>query len=1650
MNRLLAAAVLLALAVPALSLPANLVVRVADSAGAPIAGANVAAVASQSGQPLPAISTVGVSNALGLVTFDGAGGLGSAATLTTGYAYVVVAASQNFAPSIIGQFSGNPPSVTAAVPSAAPPSITITLAAAPALGEIDAPVTGAAPNALIFGQLGLQAGGGAAGLGFVGTDGSGSGLLRFLDVAFASAGVYNVSGFDPVSNRTIAQPVNLDLNALTTPLSDPAFTLNFTNAPPPASSINQVSQNNGSVSLNGVVTDTTSAVPIPNAALNFSGQWVDLSSQTHQDNHYVNADQNGVFQLYGLIPGVTYYTSINATCNPQNGRCYQGVQTSTILPQGYGSPPGPNDFLYVSTSTTLQKQFHLAAAGSIGGGGTIAVYVVDQFGNSIPQANVNIGPDSSAWQTTNLTCAGPYTANPGLANGSFNAATGYALITGLPPGNYVLQAYAFGTRSVFNSGNNSASYPNANCPGGAPSRRVEIATTTVPDVNIYDVYGALQANVSSITISVIVSTGGTGAVSGSVAFPSAVDLSSNPIIITLTSNCMGGGNCVSSSGYWVFKSSAQPAASSYSISIASGLIYRFNIQSNYWGAVFPGGNSNPGNLQVDLTQTSSTVIPIQFVPAGQVLGYLHKPDGSIYVPANTGSSGPNVGVGLNGNGGSGSGGQIGTDGSFVVSGAVPGVYTLNVNVGGGSSQNFPYTTRQPPPTVSVTANADAHVDVYLANAVNVQPVVPVAWLPPLTVFTGCSSQGNNSGDCPPETYSAFAFPQGAIFNTTLVGNLINGSGSGVFPYSVAVGTGTQCNSNAYLASPGFCSGPLTVSGPSGSAYDFYLMRTGSFDTQNYANDARPYFTIESAQRNVVVSQQAATTPEPTASGSSVTVQNINLTPASSLGAIQQAVLAGTITASNMITQRQFQQLGGNFNNFINYLPIAWVYDSTGALKAFGAAVPPPVSFTPPVNDRLKQSVALGNYAQFLSVFKSTSVGLPGYEIRGLTAGQTYSLVLTTPNYPPFKTTVTLGAAQSTTTVDVNFDANPGSALSGVVLSTNSAPIPGARVTIQAPGYPAATLTTDASGAFQLNGLGAGQYQLLATAAGYAQQAQNLDVTGTSPAAAPAFRLPRSNASIIGTIYTNHPICPAGAVCAAFGKTVLQGVSVLAYDDTLNVLDPSAVLPLYRGVSNSSGIYEIDGLQTGDIYKVFAESPGYYVLNQTTLTVTGQVTGFDFALTPKPLDVNIFGHPTANNYEFQVTNFSQFSGGRAWVGQSPFVMTTSTDVSSSFMQRPDSSGNPQMLLDYPLASLTTGLQYVLHVAAQPNNPNLPIVVKEVPFGLGLPNNTCQAIDRALVGDASSLNAQGLPLNQAPLDISGANGSGLALPAGGVIPALSTSVPSMCMSNTDAASSPQGAGLLSVFKSTSAFASGIYSVTLSSVNYTAKGFNLTFAYNQNGAALNDLAVYSFNNALNEWQTVPGLQTLNPVQGTISVSGLKSLASVLSVDSVAGSGRMALSDGRSYRPNAVPILPDDTGLFAILRPSQLSTGTFTGSTIVVYNFPNPFNLQSKNVPLNTTATNACTGISSPQVTTNGTVIKFEVPSGTSGHGVIRIYTLSGRLVRNLDQGQVVGGSCTYTSWDGLNRSGQAVANGVYYGILTVGGSKASSGTFKMAVIK
>ncbi|MFI5363251.1 MAG: carboxypeptidase regulatory-like domain-containing protein [Elusimicrobiota bacterium] len=1675
------------LAKPRVSGPDSLTVHVVDQNNNPIP-AVVYAIFLNNGNPSPNFTQIAFAGADGQAHFSPA--TPNCPNCNNGLSdtdfYNIIATTQGYTPGLAAQFNNGPQGFAA---GSSNPDITIQLTATPGLGEIDIPVTNAAPTSLVFGQISLQAGGGSVQFSMTATDPSGNGFLNFYDMADAPGNTYSVGVFDPNSNLNATTPVIVSLDPSTQGiLMSP---LSIAGAPPPVTNISQSQQNGqgGTLSLTGVVTDTTTACsgnpcPIPNVFLNFSASYQDQYGRNFNDFRGANADQNGAFQLYGLIPGATYFTSTFGGCVfdnlANNGNCYSGFQDQPTNSAGQANTPVANQDILPIPSGQVGS-LHLKLPQAPPSTGVLAVQVTDQFGDPFPQIGVNLNPDGAPWQTTGGTCNtsnnnGPNgVSNPGAASINLNnVPTGYALLSGLPSGNYNLQVYTSFGQTNFNAPNNSnngGSYYQGNCnASGGPFYRLTIDTTQVNDVQVYDVDGnPVGGAFVSTTVVIPIATTGNGVIAGTLTFPAAANnLSASPILISVFPNCGNTGPnnpCPQGGGFKTFNSATTPQTVNYSIPVSTGYQYFMNVTSNYWGPIYGNGAQNP-----DLTSSTAAVINIQFVPGGRLLGTMRNPDGTAFVTKQNNGGGMTPGINANGNNGGG-GTQINADGSFVLNGLVPGPYVLTAQAQGYSP--FPFTTALPTPTVNIVANQDVHQDVSLVGAVNVRPVVDPSLLPPVPTFQ-CATGFNGNGNCIPENLAVFAYPSGTPITTALLTSMLSGSNNpNLFQFSASTFASQnnicQQNGNSqFLPGPGFCVEALPAV-PAGTSYDFMLGLQGQFDNLGLAggvaNPERPGFTLYASSKNIVLSASAANSgpnagivfsPFGGPGGSTTPVENVSITPPN-LASIPQAVLAGSITISNMITPREFSKMGGDQNLFFTYLPVISVYDSNGAFKGAAIGTPNPVTFQK-FNDQFNAVLAGGSFAQWQQ-FIANATWLPlGYTLRGLAAGQTYNLVATNPNYPPIKTSVTLGAAGSVTTVPFNFDTNSGATIGGLVESTAAVVIAGAQVTVQSPGFPATTVNTAADGTWSLLGLSAGQYQVQAVAAGFAEAAEIVSVNASTGAfVAPAFKLYAGNASISGTVYTNNPICPPGATCSAFGKTVLQGVTVVAYDDTVNESSPTASLPLYTAVTSSSGVYTLNGLLAGDTFKVFVNDHGYYVLNQSTTALNSPVTGFDFALKPKPLGVNVFGYPTATNYEFQITNYQRFSGGSAWIGPQVGFSTgtggTATQVNP--VQRPDSNGVNELFIDYPLTSLKDGTSYILEIVAQPNDPTAAPVVSQTIFGSGIPNNACQAIDSTLLGNASA-NASGVPNNQASLDITGANASGLSLPVGGVIPSASTAVPVMCMNQTAANVSPPAvASIRAEALSISAFLSGVYDVTLSSINYVTvngagKGVNLTLAYNQTTTDIKDAAIFTYDQTTQKWQSVPGLQTIDPVRGTISVNGLVSLASVLNVKSAAAQSRMAVATGgHGFRPNAVATT--DKAQFAILAPSKIGTGgVFSGTIVKVYNFPNPFNLQTKTVTLNTAA-GVCSGAGGAgTMTTDGTVIKYEIPAGISGTGVIRIYTVSGHLVREIDAGDIQQDTCYYTTWDGRSRNGLPVANGVYYGILSVAGSKLSSGTFKLAVIK
>lgn len=147
-----------------------------------------------------------------------------------------------------------------------------------------------------------------------------------------------------------------------------------------------------------------------------------------------------------------------------------------------------------------------------------------------------------------------------------------------------------------------------------------------------------------------------------------------------------------------------------------------------------------------------------------------------------------------------------------------------------------------------------------------------------------------------------------------------------------------------------------------------------------------------------------------------------------------------------------------------------------------------------------------------------------------------------------------------------------------------------------------------------------------------------------------------------------------------------------------------------------------------------------------------------------------------------------------------------------------------------------------------------------------------------------------------------------------------------------------------------------------------------------------------------------------------------------------------------NTITVSVGHTSVFAIIKSkSPVISGIGDVEKLFVYNVPNPFGLSPKNVTLKKTAP-----VRTETIT--GTMIHFGLPSGISGDAEIRIYNVVGELVRVLagaaGLNNLAANAHYYIEWDGKNDYGRQVASGVYIGRLTIAGGNEQF--FKMALIK
>lgn len=1614
-------------------------VHIQDELGAPVPFVTVAAI--EFGMNGPSTYTqVGLTNGSGDASFTLSSG-------TYGRSYNLYYSSHGFSPSISDQFN-NPeydPNryVWAMGDTAYFSTFTITQNLTE-VGIIRQEFTHATPNKVLFGGVWNMKSQMQGGSGIVVVDVSSNGVLAVDNVPYADANTYNIGLYDPAQNQGIGRNVMTALNAGTPVISyTGSAKLDFEKAVPPARVADEPSKGTGETasgaSVEGVMM-STGGVAIP---------WMGIeikACQGYEWRNWAHVGEDGRFKLYGLTPGTTYYVSAHGGCTwsheNQESKCFEPYASPNFNVGDICSGSvdhsivTANDIVYISSDVLFHRVVLNEMPKSIG---QIKVYVKSSNGFNMPNANVSVNPDGSPWPTDPLSCSNEqnymqyfstnFINSPGLSNQNINtSATGYALLDGLPSGNYMINVWTpfsqnnsngpsgfnAGDDGEFGFGNNGCgqgcNWSAQHCQGkGRDDYRITITTWTTPTFHVYNSSG-VDVGLSSITY--IVEAGGVnlnGLVRGTVRFPGITDLSATPIMITLYPQCDNQGPCGAFGNFTAIDGSGA-ASYDYSINVSTGYSYYMQVKAIGWGRVKNGG----GDDRINLTSTGTAVVDMNFTPAGSVSGTLYKPGpngvGKVVV---TPSANQWIWVGVNSERGW-SGAQLQKDGTFEMTDVIPGLNRMYINISGGGNSNseFNYAMPSPTPVVNVIAGSTMSVDVNLVDATLVGATLDITKVPDPTIL----KRSSNSWDTA-LGFKVVPVPAGTVLKAETIGKLFFGKGGdegSQMRYSDPTGPNQEGPCGRSWPG-GFCASRM----PSPSTYDFYLMRFGDFGDSKSSGTVTglpwPHYVLLTSSKNVIVDAAHATGLVSAGNGSTTPVSgvSVNLTPATNLSGRGNATLAGSVTADNFFRQPDYDALGGDFEKFMDYLPMTMLYDSNGAFKAAGIVVPP-MEWIRQNEEAIDLAFAQG-YPQLKAMFDTAPYW--GFEIRGLKPLDCFTAVVTTPNYPPYQTKTCVGANTSTTTITVDLDSAVGSGatVSGVVTSTATPAVKLANALVELIGEGVdKSAVTNSSGAYVFEGLPRGTVRLKVSAEGYAQADTEQDLVGSN-SYTQNFALTAAGGSITGTVYTQK---------VPYAK-VQSGAQIVAYNDTFNG-NTTGATAMIRTLTGSDGTYKLTGLVPGDVYKLFLKVPGKYTLSLTTTAINGNIPDMDFITKAKSFDLEMSVAKTESAFEFTVKNPGDFKTGEARYNTSPYSVTGSTVLA---MEKNPATGD--LIGKIPLTDLANGITYVLHAAA--TSYSNKFIEKELQFGKAFKGSAQQHIDEYILGDQSTGD------NAAPL-VGSEDPSAIVFPPGAV---QATGVPT-CSSKgedkDDAAVADKVAAL-----GAEAFAGDLYTVQLTSVSVNdGKSIELSLAYDKNlvdEADVNSLTVARYNDSTGDWEQVTGLATPNKDQGTIKVK-LRTLASVLSVKKGAVSPQFNRFDGRQYhiRPQAVGA--GGSGTFAVVN-SAIAGNAFSGSKMKVFNYPNPFNLKNKAISNNNGA--ALPG------TTNGTVIHVEVPAGNGGPGHVRIYTLAGELVKDIKV-DFTAGAYNYVAWDGHNSGGQEVANGVYYGVVEMTGKKPKlkDATFKMAVIK
>ncbi|MCP3683733.1 MAG: hypothetical protein GY861_13700 [bacterium] len=1324
----------------------------------------------------------------------------------------------------------------------------------------------------------------------------------------------------------------------------------------------------------------------------------------------VVTNASGKYTLYGLPlyqtsdSGADYYTPVNYV-GPSGGTPNNNTYSVTVFVQGYN---GVNDFYgsasgkysdyertYAGSKKTLNYPLS-QATGSING----YVYLGSVGdGNKIP-ADINVWPDHNSY--------GNMPSNPGLSHGHTRADNGLFELTGLGDGNYMLNIW-----SEFSQRGFEYNYGDDGQYGGGDDLRVTVKDGSYA---VYQASSGIKVADTTNPINIILKQQGVSGITADCNVRGTVTLLKSGMDLTGTMVvAREDWNSISENDEW---GNRRPPRTSfvqlgtatvvnntitYEITIPTGSYYvRLNSQKN--------GVLGEPEYRVQFQDTGSVRNNVDFdiAPAGRIRGVVRLPNGKLFIPDWNqqqwmwiNAEGENVDCW--------SGTDVNDKGEFNINGVLPGIYTLMSHLPESIDYANPFVEN-----VIVTAGQETIVNIDLQDANDL--VHQVTGLPGDPAEMRETGSGNLVSNV-----AILAIESGKEF--TIADDILDMGeetpSSTYADWGSIQGGASSWGWSALKLSPG--------------EYDFYLTYFSQFG--GGGDHGTPGFSWSN--------ETAFGTILDKATGVTLSTETISFTYSKGLYEI-----SGSAKGQNVFTEEDIKKASTNFDYFISLIPKITILDSNGIQKAGGAVIPKIGTFDGSnwsgmaVLEQLDEWIETSNVAAVINYFNNPAN--VQYKIGGLAAGD-YTLVAKSKNYPPVVKRVTIGSSNIVQNIDFDSDVSESGRLTGTVKVKNSTEtIAGATIVLTI-GTEQKKANSGIDGIYTFDGLPGGNYKVKVTASGYGFKEDKVVIT-KGQIVTKNFEFEEVvRSSLTGTIYKQKIPYPR----------TYAGATVVLLDQTEQAASDKKIATKFETTTGDNGQYSFTDLASGHVFKLYVVVPGYklaeYTISKATYTETQ-----DVVLQSDPPNVSIFQWRDENDdIQFQIESNKllvtkptvNFIQGLSNVNVSAFIVEGLDKIYKMTIYKAVNAAEMD-IADFPASGFDIEQDIGIRVVGTDGSQE------------GVGTATLNLKSKAKVEQIlSTLIAVG---GDVSVDKSGTDKSKITINPGALTTTGSDVTPTITIDKTsvgdETAIDDEETGLT---------ASNIYSLDIENAVLAGDSpLTLTFDYDETKDT-ESVTVCYYDAGADQWSAIDTTVTKDLVSGTLEIDVTASDITTTSGASMFASAPYIKGKGYVAAKAVIPepVRKANTILsgvkFAVFTAAPDYTiaeeeqgqveanATYSGDEFRIYNFPNPFSLESKTVRLANTGTNSALA---GDKTVTGTVLKYYFPTKYDGKAVkFYIYNIAGELVRVIDDEPARDGGYIYFSeWDGKNDNGKKCASGIYFMFSKIDGSTVTDNPLKAAIVK